>query len=62
MDKVRKPNISESIWNVYWQGEPKFSEKTCPSTTFVQLSSVSIVTGYGLDYWGSVFVKGKVFS
>jgi hypothetical protein len=24
-----------SRWNVDWQGEPKFSEKTCPSATFV---------------------------
>jgi hypothetical protein len=24
-----------SRWNVDWQGKPKFSEKTCPSTTFV---------------------------
>jgi hypothetical protein len=24
-----------SIWNVDWQGKPKFSEKTCPSATFV---------------------------
>jgi hypothetical protein len=22
-------------WNVDWQGKPKFSEKTCPSATFV---------------------------
>jgi hypothetical protein len=24
-----------SRWNVDWQGKPKFSEKTCPSATFV---------------------------
>jgi hypothetical protein len=24
-----------SRWNVEWQGKPKFSEKTCPSATFV---------------------------
>jgi hypothetical protein len=24
-----------SRWNVDWQGNPKFSEKTCPSSTFV---------------------------
>jgi hypothetical protein len=24
-----------SKWNVDWQGKPKFSEKTCPSATFV---------------------------
>jgi hypothetical protein len=24
-----------SRWNVNWQGKPKFSEKTCPSATFV---------------------------
>jgi hypothetical protein len=28
--------IVESRWNVYWQGKPKFSEKTCSSATFVQ--------------------------
>jgi hypothetical protein len=28
--------IVESRWNVDWQGKPKFSEKTCPSATFVQ--------------------------
>jgi hypothetical protein len=27
--------IVESRWNVGWQGKPKFSEKTCPSATFV---------------------------
>jgi hypothetical protein len=29
--------IVESMmeWNVDWQGKPKFSEKTCPSATFV---------------------------
>jgi hypothetical protein len=27
--------IVESRWNVDWQGKPKFSEKTCPSATFV---------------------------
>jgi hypothetical protein len=27
--------IVENRWNVDWQGKPKFSEKTCPSTTFV---------------------------
>jgi hypothetical protein len=27
--------IVESRWNVNWQGKPKFSEKTCPSATFV---------------------------
>jgi hypothetical protein len=27
--------ITEKRWNVDWQGKPKFSEKTCPSATFV---------------------------
>jgi hypothetical protein len=27
--------IVESRWNVDWQGKPKFSEKICPSATFV---------------------------
>jgi hypothetical protein len=27
--------IVESRWKVDWQGKPKFSEKTCPSATFV---------------------------
>jgi hypothetical protein len=27
--------IVESRWNGDWQGKPKFSEKTCPSATFV---------------------------
>jgi hypothetical protein len=27
--------IVESRWNVDWQGKPMFSEKTCPSATFV---------------------------
>jgi hypothetical protein len=27
--------IVESRWNVDWQEKPKFSEKTCPSATFV---------------------------
>jgi hypothetical protein len=31
---IVKMNV-ESRWNVDWQGKPKFSEKTCPSATFV---------------------------
>jgi hypothetical protein len=27
--------IWRSRWNAGWQGKPKFSEKTCPSATFV---------------------------
>jgi hypothetical protein len=27
--------LRRSRWNVDWQGKPKFSEKTCPSATFV---------------------------
>jgi hypothetical protein len=33
--RVKVKMFVESRWNVDWQGKPKFSEKTCPSATFV---------------------------
>jgi hypothetical protein len=39
--------IVESRWNVDWQGKPNFSEKTCPSATFVhQINYHSIIWSF----------------
>jgi hypothetical protein len=32
---IVKMIVDRSRWNADWQGKPKFSEKTCPSATFV---------------------------
>jgi hypothetical protein len=53
-----------SRWNVDWQGKPKFSEKTCPSTTFVHHKIPHDQTrgGYCIDldarYFGGCMMLG----
>jgi hypothetical protein len=56
--------IVESRWNVDWQGKPKFSEKTCPSATFVHhkipCQRVTRTTEARINIWkGAAIQRGS---
>jgi hypothetical protein len=62
--------IVESRWNVDWQGKPKFSEKTCPSATFVHHKIIIFFTELKLfrtgvakitDHWSKLLNIGVTY-